>query len=280
MPGLAEAMGYDFMRHAVIAGVLASALCGVVGTFVVTKRLTFISGGLSHAAFGGLGLCFFLGVNPILGAVAVSLASALLLGAMDPERARSHDAAIGVLWAAGVAVGIVFIYKTPGYAPNLMTYLFGNILMVTSNDVAMTLGLSLAVFLVIALFYKALVAVAFDEVFAAVQGLPVRLLLTLLLVLVALTVVVLIQVVGILLVIALLTIPPVASLMLFKDLRSVLVGSVVLGEAMTLAGLALSYYEDLPSGPAIVLLGTALLLGVYSFQKLRGRPARLLGALR
>lgn len=280
MPGLFDALGYDFMRHAVIAGVLASALCGVVGTFVVTKRLTFISGGLSHAAFGGLGLCFFLGVNPIVGAVAVSLASALLLGAIDPERARSHDAAIGVLWAAGVAVGIVFIYKTPGYAPNLMTYLFGNILMVTPADVRMTLVLSLAVFLVVALFYKSLVAVAFDEVFAAVQGLPVRLLLTLLLVLVALTVVVLIQVVGILLVIALLTIPPVASLMLFKDLRSVLVGSVVLGEAMTLAGLAVSYYEDLPSGPAIVLLGTALLLGVYAWQKLRGRPARLLGALR
>jgi zinc transport system permease protein len=280
MPGLFEALRYDFMRHAVVAGVLASALCGVVGTFVVTKRLTFISGGLSHAAFGGLGLCFFLGVNPILGAVAVSLASALLLGAVDPERARSHDAAIGVLWAAGVAVGVVFIYKTPGYAPNLMTYLFGNILMVTRADVALTLGLSLAVFLVIALLYKPLVAVAFDEVFAAVQGLPVKLLLTLLLVLVALTVVVLIQVVGILLVIALLTIPPVASLMLFKDLRSVLLGSVVLGEAMTLAGLAVSYYEDLPSGPAIVLLGTAALIAVYAFQKLRGRPARLAGAPR
>jgi zinc transport system permease protein len=280
MPSLADALRYDFLRHALIAGVLASALCGVVGTFVVTKRLTFISGGLSHAAFGGLGLCFFLGVNPILGAVAVSLASALLLGAINPERARSHDAAIGVLWAAGVAVGIVFIYKTPGYAPNLMTYLFGNILMVTRTDVAMTLGLSLAVFAVVALLYKSFVAVAFDEVFAQVQGLPVRLLTTLLLVLVALTIVVLIQVVGILLVIALLTIPPVASLLLFKDLRSVLVGSVVLGEAMTLAGLAVSYYEDLPSGPAIVLLGTAALLAVYAVQKLRGRHVRLLGAAR
>ena len=280
MPSLSQALSYDFMVHAVVAGVLASALCGVIGTFVVVKRLTFISGGLSHAAFGGLGLCFFLGVDPILGAVGVSLASALLLGAINPERARSHDAAIGVLWAAGVAVGIVFIYKTPGYAPNLMTYLFGNILMVTRADVALTLGLSLAVFAVVALFWKAFVAVAFDEVFAAVQGIPVRLLLTLLLVLVALTVVVLIQVVGILLVIALLTIPPVASLLVWKDLRSVLLGSVALGEAMTLGGLVLSYYQDLPSGPAIVLLGTAALLIVYLVQKLRGQTVRLLGAVR
>lgn len=280
MPDLAQALSYDFMRHALVAGVLASALCGVIGTFVVVKRLTFISGGLSHAAFGGLGLCFFLGVDPILGAVGVSLASALVLGAINPERARSHDAVIGVLWAAGVAVGIVFIYKTPGYAPNLMTYLFGNILMVTRGDVALTLGLSLAVFALVALFYKAFVAVAFDEVFAGVQGLPVRALLTLLLVLIALTVVVLIQVVGILLVIALLTIPPVASLLVFKDLRSVLVGSVVLGEAMTLGGLVLSYYQDLPSGPAIVLLGTGALLAVYAVQKLRGQKVRLLGAVR
>ena len=279
-PHLLDALAYDFLRHAVIAGVLASALCGVVGTFVVTKRLTFISGGLSHAAFGGLGLCFFLGVNPILGAVGVSLASALLLGAIDPERARSHDAAIGVLWAFGVAIGIVFIYKTPGYAPNLMTYLFGNILMVTRTDVALTLGLSLTVFAVIALLYKPLVAVAFDQVFAEVQGLPVRALVTLLLVLVALTIVVLIQVVGILLVIALLTIPPVASLLVWKDLRSVLVGSVLLGEAMTLGGLALSYYQDLPSGPAIVLIGTGILLALYAVQKLRGRQVRLLGAVR
>jgi zinc transport system permease protein len=136
--------------------------------------------------------------------------------------------------------------------------------------------LSVVVLAVLLLFGKGFVAVAFDEVFAKVQGAPVRLLWTLLLVLVALTVVVLIQVVGILLVIALLTIPPVVSLMIFKDLRSVLLSSVAIGVAMTLSGLAVSYYGDLPSGPAIVLLGTALLLAVYTVQKLRGRPLRLL----
>jgi zinc transport system permease protein len=276
MPSLASALTYDFVRHAIFAGVLAAILCGVVGTFVVVKRVSFLAGGLSHAAFGGLGICFFLGINPLWGAIAVSLGCAVVLGLMDTEKVKSHDALIGVLWAAGVAVGIAFVYRTPGYAPNLMTYLFGNILLVTPADVWTTLVLTVVVLAVFLLFGKELVAVSFDEVFARVQGAPVRLLLTLLLVLVALTVVVLIQVVGILLVIALLTIPPVVSLMLFKNLRSVLLTSVAIGVAMTLAGLAVSFYEDLPSGPAIVLLGTALLLLVYGVQKLRGRSFRLL----
>jgi zinc transport system permease protein len=280
MPSLLSALSYDFIRNAICAGVLASILCGVVGTFVVVKRVSFLAGGLSHAAFGGLGICFFLGINPLWGAIVVSLACAIVLGLMDTEKVKSHDSIIGVLWAAGVAVGIAFVYWTPGYAPNLMTYLFGNILLVTRTDVWTTLLLTVFVLAVLLLFGKGFVAVAFDEVFARVQGAPVRFLLTLLLVLVALTVVVLIQVVGILLVIALLTIPPVVALMLFKDLRSVLLSSVGIGVVMTLSGLAISYYEDLPSGPAIVLLGTALLLLVYAVQKavqkLRGRSLRLL----
>jgi len=274
MPSLWEALSYDFLRHAVIAGVLAAALCGVVGTFVVVKRLAFVSGGISHAAFGGLGLCYFLGLDSILGAIGVSLLSALILGLVDTERLKAQDALIGVLWAVGVAVGIVFLAKTPGYAPNLMTYLFGNILMVTRRDLWLTLALSALVLLVLGLLFKGFVAVAFDETFAAVQGVPVRPLMTLLLMLVALTVVLLIQVVGILLVIALLTIPPVIALLLFKDLRSVLLASVLIGVGITLAGLALSYLYDLPSGPAIVLLGAALLVFVYPVQALRRRAVR------
>ncbi|HXU44704.1 MAG TPA: metal ABC transporter permease [Thermoanaerobaculia bacterium] len=269
MPTLFDALHYDFVQHAILAGVLASVLCGVIGTFVVVKRLAFIGGGISHAAFGGLGLCFFLGVNPILGAIGVSLLVALLLGLVDAERVRSQDALIGVLWAAGVAVGIVFIAKTPGYAPNLMTYLFGNILLVNESDLWITLGLSAVVLATVALFYKGLVAVAFDEVFARVQGAPVRLLRTLLLVLMALTVVILIQVVGIILVIALLTIPPVIALMLCRDLKHVILCSVGLGVAMTLSGLAISYEADLPSGPAIILLGTGVLLAVYAAKRAR-----------
>ena len=265
MDTIIEALGYDFMRHAVYAGILASVLCGVVGTFVVVKRLVFIGGGLSHAAFGGLGLFYYLGLNPIFGGVLVAvLASAGLgLGAHRQDQAggAAPDAMIGVLWAVGMAIGILFIYKTPGYAPNLMTYLFGNILTVSSADVQLLMALDLGVLLIIGVSYKEFVAIAFDESFARVQGVPVRVLFTLFLVLVGLTVVMLIQVVGIILVIALLTIPPLVGLALQRDFLPVMLVSVLVGIVMSLGGLALSFYYDVPSGPAIILLG-ALLLGV------------------
>ncbi len=271
MPTFFEALSYDFMRHAVLAGVLASVLCGVIGTFVVVKRLAFISDGISHAAFGGMGVCFFLGIDPLLGAIPVALACALALGAVDRETIRSYDALIGVLWAVGMAVGVVFVYKTPGYAPNLMTYLFGNILLVSRHDVTVILVLAVSVLALLFLFFKGIVAVAFDEVFARVRGVRVRLLMSLLLTMIALSVVILIQVVGIILVVALLTIPSVISLMLWRDLKAVLAGSVLIGVAITLGGLILSFYFDFPSGPAIILLGAVLLVGVYGIKKLPRR---------
>jgi len=171
----------------------------------------------------------------------------------------------------GMAVGVVFVYKTPGYAPNLMTYLFGNILLVSRHDLMVILILAASVLTVLFIFFKGIVAVAFDEVFARVQGVRVRFLMSLLLAMIALSVVILIQVVGIILVVALLTIPSVASLMLWKDLRSVLLGSVLIGVGITLGGLVLSFYYDLPSGPAIILLGAVLLVGVYGVKKMPRR---------
>lgn len=271
MPGFFEALSYDFLRNAVVAGVLASVLCGVIGTFVVVKKLAFISDGISHAAFGGMGVCFFLGIDPLLGAVPVALLCALALGAVDRQTIRSYDALIGVLWSVGMAVGIVFLYKTPGFAPNLMTYLFGNILLVSRRDVLVILALTAFVLLTVFLFFKGIVAVAFDEVFAQVRGVQVRLVMSLLLGMIALSVVILIQVVGIILVVALLTIPSVVSLMLWKDLRSVLAGSVLIGVGITLGGLFLSFSYDLPSGPAIILLGAVLLVGVYGVKRLPRR---------
>lgn len=280
MPSLLDSLSYEFMRNALMAGVLAAILCGVVGPFVVVKRLAFLSDGISHAAFGGMGVCFYFGLDPLLGAVAVALGCALTLGLLDTEAIRSYDAVIGVLWAVGLAVGIVFVYKTPGYAPNLMTYLFGNILLVSRHDLKVLLVLASSVLVILAIFFKGIVAVAFDEVFARVQGAPVKVLLSLLLTMIALSVVILIQVVGIILVVALLTIPPVICLMFLKDLRLVILGSVLIGVGMTLGGLALSYAYDLPSGPAIILLGAALLSILYAARKLRGGVPGLLPDLR
>ena len=274
MHELQNLLSFEFVRHALAAGLLASILCGVVGTFVVVKRLVFISGGISHAAFGGLGLCHFLGVDYRLGAGAVAVGSALALSGTGRGRGRSHDAVIGILWAVGMAVGIVFLHLTPGYAPNLQTYLFGNILTVTARDVWLTFGLVAALLALLALFWKELVAVAFDEAFAAVQGVPVRLALGGLMVAIALAVVFLIQLVGALLVIALLTIPPAIALRLVDGFFAVMVAATVAGALMTVGGLAVSYAFDLPSGPAIVLLGAVLLLLAEGRQRLRRRLAR------
>lgn len=271
-----EALSYDFVRQALAAGLLASVLCGVVGTLVVVKRLVFLGAGISHASFGGLGLCYFLGVEPLLGAAAVAVGAALVLGrgaaAGNEGAARSRDALIGILWAVGMALGVVFVHLTPGYAPNLMTYLFGNVLTVGAGDVAAAAVLVVVVVAAFGLFYKETVGVAFDEEFAAVQGVPVRLATTAILLVTALSVVFLIQLVGIILVMALLTIPPVVALMLFRRFLAVVAASTALGATMTVGGFALSYATDLPSGPAMVLLGTAVLLVVAAARRLRRHP--------
>ncbi|WP_290647853.1 metal ABC transporter permease [Aquisalimonas sp.] len=269
MSELLALLDYEFARNALMAAVLASVLAGTVGTFVVVKRLVFIAGGISHAAFAGLGFCYWLGVNPLIGAVVVAILAALLLGWLGEGRGRSQDAMIGVLWAGGMATGIVFIHMTPGYAPNLMTYLFGDILTVSRADVQLLAVLTGAVIGVTALFYRTLVAVAFDETFASVQGIPVRRMTTLLLVLVALSVIMLIQVVGIILLIALFTIPPMIALMLAQRFVMVLAVAVLAGLMTSTGGLVGSYWLDLPSGPAIVLFGIAALVVVRALNWLR-----------
>ncbi len=277
------ALDLGLVRNAVCAGLVASVLCGVVGVFVVAKRLTFIGDGISHAAFAGLGLCFLLGADPRLGALATAVLFALILGFAGTSAARRHDALIGVLYAVGMSLGIVFVHQAPGYAPNLMTYLFGNLLLTTPADVHLTLALTVAVLVALALLRKPLVAVAFDEELAFVQGVPVKTMVIVLLLLVAVTVVLIIQVVGVILVLALLTLPPLTAMALARDLRPVIALSVTAALASTTGGLALSYRWDLPSGPAIVLLGAALLATAHLAallgrgdrrRRLSGRPRR------
>jgi len=268
MATLIELWSYDFIRQAVYAALLASVLCGVIGTFVVVKRLVFISGGVSHAAFGGLGVCYYLGVEPLIGAAVVAIVSALLVAVGGRRWIGSQDAIIGILWSVGMAIGVVFVALSPGYAPNLMTYLFGNILTVGHEAVLVTLLFTILVLGFVLLFFKEFVAVSFDEEFARVQGVPVGIFMAVLMVMVALAVVLLIQLVGIILVIALLTIPPVISLKLTRSFLFVILLSTLIGAVMTLGGLALSYVFDLPSGPTMVILGALLMLPAYLWQRL------------
>jgi len=256
---------YEFVRNAVIASILVGIACGIVGSLVVVKRIVFISGGISHAAFGGIGIGLFLGFNPVIAAIPFSILSALGISALKRERV-SEDTSIGILWAVGMAIGIIFASLTPGYATDLISYLFGNILMVSKQDIIMMIALDSLIILLIILFYREFLAVCFDEEFAATLGIPVDLFYSMLLCGVALSVVVLVKVVGIILVIALLTIPAAIAKQFTNDLKNMIIVSTFVCIALTIAGLYLSFVLNLPSGATIVLF-SALSFGVSAAMK-------------
>jgi len=259
-------LSYEFMQNALFAAILASIVCGLIGPFIVARKMVFISGGLSHTAFGGLGIAYWLGIRPIYGATAFVLAAALFLGSLEEKKLSQNDLFIGILWAVGVAIGIVFVHMTPGYAPDLMSFLFGNILTVPRTDVVIMLVLVLIVVAAVAIFYKGFVAITLDEEFARARRLPTYGLKTGLTALTALTIVTLIQVVGILLVIALLTIPVAIASEFSVNFRRIIALSIISGIAICLLGLFLSYSIEFPSGALIILTG-AVFLAIVKIMK-------------
>ena len=259
-------LSYDFMQNALLAGLFASIVCGIIGPFVVAKRMVFISDGLSHTAFGGLGIAYWLGVNPLYGAVTFAVLASVIIGAVEEKRLYRNDLLIGIIWALGMAVGIAFIYITPGFAPDLMTFLFGNILTVSRLSIYAFSLLVLIVAVSVILFYRGFVSITLDEEYALTRGLPVRALNIGLMVLVALSIVMLIQIVGIILVIALLTIPVAIGNELSTHFRKIIFISVLTGIFMCIGGLMVSYNAEFPSGPSIILIGGAL-LGIIKVAK-------------
>lgn len=264
-----DLLGLEFFRNALIAGVLASIACGIIGTYVVVRRMVSVSGGISHAAFGGIGLGYFLGIDPLLGAAGFTVAAALGVGTLQLRARQQMDTLIGAVWAAGMAIGILFVYLTPGFAPDLFSYLFGNILLVPRGDILLMGVLTAVIVAVVAVLYRELQAVTFDPDYAAVMNLPVERLSLLLLVLIALTVVMLIRVVGIILVIALLTLPAAISRLYTARVWTMMLLAVVLGIIFTVAGIALSYVIDVPSGATIVLVSTLAYAGALGAERLR-----------
>jgi zinc transport system permease protein len=260
----------EIMRNPIIASILASVACGIVGTYVVVKRIVFISGGISHASFGGIGMGYFLGVDPVLGALVFSPIAAVTMGIMSRRTRLPEDTAIGILWAIGMAIGILFVYLTPGFAPDLMSYLFGDILFVSSREIVLILILDIVIASVTFLVYKELLAISFDEEFSTAAGLPAERLYLALLCLVALTVVVLIRVVGIIMVIALLTIPAAMARQFTHNFKKMMLLAVFLGIVFTQCGLWLSYLLDWPSGATIILVaGTLFLISFFTLHRLR-----------
>jgi len=258
-----EALQLGFMQRALLAGALVSVACGIIGTFVVIKRIVFISGGIAHAAYGGVGLGYFFKVNPVLGAIVFSVAAALGMGMVQRRTRQRADTVIGVMWAIGMAAGIILVDLTEGYKADLMSYLFGSILAVPSSDLWIMLALDLFIVALVSLFYKELLAISFDETFATVENVPVDAIHMILLCLVAFTVVMVMRVVGLIMVIALLTMPAAISGQFVRDMKKMMVLASILGVIFTTTGLWLSYSLNLTSGATIILVsGAAYLLSM------------------
>jgi zinc transport system permease protein len=262
-----EALRFEFMQNALLAGLLAGIACGIIGCLVVVNRIVFITGGIAHATYGGIGLAIFLGISPLLGGLGFSLAIAVIMALISLQNKRRADTIIGVLWALGMAVGIILIDLSPGYNVDLMSYLFGSILAVPRSDLWMMLALDLAIFGVFGFFYKDLVAMSYDDEYAALMGVPVKKLYILLLSLIAVSVVVIMRVVGLILVIALFTISPYIAEKYSRSLKTMILLSIVFNMAFTVIGLGLSYAFNLTSGAVIILVA-----GFFFLVSLVGRP--------
>ena len=254
IPFLPTLWSYAFMRNALSAGVLVSIACGIIGTLVVLNRIVFVRGGLAHAAYGGVGIAYFLGADPVLGAVGFSLLSSLAMGLVHRKEGQRADTIIGVMWAIGMAIGIIFLSLSPGYKADLMSYLFGSILAVSTMDLWLMAGIALLSLVFMLLFYWKLLALSFDQTFATVRNVPVGPLYLAMITLIGLTVVIAMRVVGLIMVIALLTIPPAIANLYLKDMRAIMALSAALSMLLCTVGLIISYVLNLPSGAVIILV--------------------------
>jgi zinc transport system permease protein len=252
-----EALQLEFMRNALAAGILVSLVCGVIGTLVVVNRIVFLAGGIAHAAYGGIGLAFFMDWPFVAGTTSFSLLAAAAMAAVTLKAKHRADAMVGVIWAVGMAAGVILLDLTPGYNVDLMSYLFGSILAVPASDLWQMGAIGAGVILVVTWYYNDFLAMSYDDEFARLRNVPVTFLYCLLLGMIAVTVVMIIRVVGLILVIALLTIPPFIAEKFTGSLRSMMVASSALSCLFTLTGLWLSYLLNLTSGATIILVAAA-----------------------
>ena len=266
-----EALQLEFIRNALLAGVLVSVVCGVIGTLVVVNRIVFLAGGIAHAAYGGIGLSFFMGWPYAVGTTGVSLLSAGIMAAVTLNARHRVDAIVGVIWAVGMAMGVILLDLTPGYNVDLMSFLFGSILAVSVSDLWQMAAIGIVVIAIVTYYYNDFLAMSYDDEFARLRNVPVTFLYCLLLAMVALTVVMIIRVVGLILVIALLTIPPFIAEKLTGSMRAMMVLSSILSCLFTITGLWLSYLFNLTSGATIILVAAAGFFMSVLWERLRPR---------
>lgn len=269
-----EILQYTFFQHALWGSLFTCLACGIVGTYIVAKRLVFISGGITHASFGGLGLGFFLGVNPILTALLFSIASALGVEWLSKKQDVREDSAIAAVWSLGMALGVIFIYLTPGYTPNISAYLFGNILTITQEDLWFVGGLAVVLIIGFTLFFKPILYAAFDREFALTKGIPVQKIEHLMMLAISVTIVSSIRLVGIMLLLSLLTIPQMTANLFTNRFKKLIVYSVIIGLFSCITGLMLSYYINVPSGASIIFVLVILFFVCKGIVSTRRRAIR------
>lgn len=261
---ITELFEYQFLQYAVLAALLAGISCGIIGSYIVARRLVFMSGGVTHSSFGGIGIAYYIGADPILGAMVFAIGSALGIEFFSKRGRISEDAATGVLWSLGMSIGIIFVFLTPGYAPNLMSFLFGNILLVTGANIFTLACLDIVLILILALLYRPILYTAFDRSFAASQRLPTTLISNMMMVLIAMTIVLNIKTLGIVMLLSLLTMPVVIVNSVTKSYLKITIWSSVVAVVSTIVGLYISYLSNIPTGATSI----AVLAVCYGFVKL------------
>ena len=263
-----ELLRYDFFQNALISTLLISISCGLVGTYIVAKRMVFISGGITHASFGGLGVSYYLGFSPLIGATVFSVFSALSILFLSDNKKLREDSLIGIFWSAGMAIGVLFIYLTPGYAPNLMSYLFGNILTVTTGMIIMSALLCLIIIGFFLLFYRPLFYIAFDKEYSRTHNIPVNTIDVCITLIIALCIVLCMKLAGIILIISYLTIPQAIAGLFYKNFKQLLIASSVISSAGSVIGLFLSAWLNIPSGATIVICFLIVFLLAWCWKKI------------
>lgn len=255
-----DLLQYTFFQHALLGSFLASIMCGLLGTYIVTRRIVFISGGLTHASFGGVGLGLYFGVSPLLTASLFSLLSALGIQHLSSRSLMRQDSAIAVFWTLGMALGIILTFLSDGYAQDLSTYLFGNILTINSSDLILMGVLTAVAVLFFAIFLKQIILIAFDRDFALSRGIRVSLMEHLLMGLIALAIVSTLRMVGIVLVLSLLTVPQMTASLYTDRFKTIILLSQASGFLCCLLGLTISYFYNIPSGATIICCTITLYL--------------------
>jgi zinc transport system permease protein len=243
---------YEFIIKGLLGAIFASITAGLAGTYIVSRRMVFLSGGISHASFGGIGIGYFAGINPVIGAAVFGILSALGIEYLSVKQKIREDSAIGILWAFGMAVGIIFMYLTPGYAPNLMSYLFGSILTVTNADIIALGILSFILIFYFGIFYRTIIYISFDESYARTYSSYVYMFKYFTTALMALTIVLNIRMAGVVLVLSLLTVPPNIAMLFTKTYSRIVLWSIITGFAGTSAGYTISYFAGIPVGATII----------------------------